>query len=131
MSAIEEFNKNANDGTDREHQVQLDLLQQLCQAIEAAEDTASIRQRLDALIDYSEAHFMSEELLMRMKSYDQHEEHQDDHDHMLEVLHDLAAKNAAGQSTLMAGQARDMLGFISQHIATRDRRLADYVHNNL
>lgn len=131
MSAIEEFNLAANDGTDREHQVQLELLQKLCLGLESGADAATIRQQLSDLIDYSEAHFMSEELLMRMKSYDDYEDHQDDHVHMLEVLRDLAAQPASGQSALMAGQARAMLGLISQHIATRDKRLADHVRQGL
>lgn len=131
MSAIEEFNVAANDGTDREHQVQLELLQKLGLAIEAGADAATINQMLGELIDYSEAHFMSEELLMRMKSYDDYEDHQDDHVHMLDVLRDIAAQNASGQSALMAGKAREILGFISQHIATRDKRLADHVRLGL
>lgn len=131
MSAIKEFNLAANDGTDREHQAQLALLQHLCLALEAGADAATVHQQLDELIDFSEAHFMSEELLMRMKSYDDYEDHQDDHVHMLEVLRDLAAQLASGQSALMATQSRAMLGFISQHIATRDKRLADHVRLGL
>jgi hemerythrin len=131
MSAIEEFNLAANDGTDREHQAQLDLLQKLCLALESGADAASIHQQFVHLIDYSEPHFMSEDLLMRMKSYDDYEDHQDDHVHMLEVLRDLAAQPASGRSTLMTGQTRGMLGIISQHIATRDKRLADYVRQGL
>jgi hypothetical protein len=46
---------------------------------------------------------------------------------MLDVLSGLATKNAMGQSALMAGKAHEVLGFITQHIATRDKRFADYV----
>ena len=131
MTAIEAFNLEANDGTDREHQVQLDLLEKLCRALEADANADAIKPLIADLIDYSEAHFMSEELLMRMKSYDDYEAHQDDHVHMLDVLRDLAASRATGQSSLMAGKAREVLGFIGQHIATRDKRLADHVRQGL
>jgi len=131
MTAIEDFNARANDDTDREHQMQIDLLQRLCQALDAGKPASAIHPLLDELIDFSEAHFMSEELLMRMKSYDDYAEHQEDHVHMLEVLRGLATKNDAGQPALMEGAAHDVLGFIRQHIATRDKRLADHVRHGL
>jgi len=131
MSGIDEFNHAANDDTDREHQVQLDLLQKLCLALEAGAPATTIHQVISDLIDYSEAHFMSEELLMRMKSYDDYEDHQDNHNHILEVLRDMAAQNIAGEGALLKTKARDMQGFISQHIATRDKRLADHVRLGL
>ncbi|MDI1245549.1 MAG: hemerythrin family protein [Rhodoferax sp.] len=131
MSDIKAFNQAANDCTDGEHQVQLALLEKLCVALETGADAANTSQLLNALIDYSEAHFMSEELLMRMKSYDDYEDHQDDHVHMLEVLRDLKAQLDSDPPTLLASQARAMLGFISQHIATRDKRLADHVRQGL
>ena len=86
---------------------------------------------LEQLIAYSEAHFTSEELLMRMKSYDDFEDHVDDHNHMLETLQVIAADHAAGNSALVAGKAESVLDFITRHIAIRDRRFADCVRNGL
>ncbi|OIP14591.1 MAG: hypothetical protein CO105_06220 [Comamonadaceae bacterium CG_4_9_14_3_um_filter_60_33] len=131
MTAIKTFNQSANADTDREHQVQLDLLEKLCVALESGTDASQSTALLTELIDYSEAHFMSEELLMRMKSYDDYEDHQDDHVQMLEVLRGLATQLNSGQTAQATGKARDMLGFISQHIATRDKRLADHVRLGL
>ena len=131
MSNISDFNTAANAETDREHEVQLGLLQALCTAAREHQDSVSLGVILDQLIAYSEAHFTSEELLMRMKSYDDYEDHVDDHNHMLEALQDIAADHAAGNSGLVAGKAESVLGFIGNHIATRDRRFADYVRHNL
>jgi len=131
MFPIEEFNVKANDDTDREHEVQLELLQELCLALESGAKATTVHQILCNLIDFSEAHFMSEELLMRMKSYDDYEEHQDNHTQILDMLRDMAARNIAGDSALLKQSARDMLGFIKQHIATRDKRLADHVRLGL
>lgn len=131
MSAIRQFNEHANDTTDREHQVQLNLLEKLCQAIDSGQEATKVSELVGELMAYSEAHFMSEELLMRMKSYDDYEAHLEDHFHMLEALREIAAQSAIGQNTLMAGKAHQALSFITQHIATRDKRLADYVRHNL
>ena len=131
MSSISDFNRSANADTDREHQVQIDLLQALCNAAQEHRDAALVAEILDQLIGYSEAHFMSEELLMRLKSYDDYEDHVDDHVRMLETLRAIAADHAAGKSSLIADRAREALGFIGYHIATRDRRFADSVRNGL
>ena len=127
MSDIRDFNVQANDGNAREHELQLDLLHKLCQAIDQGENAATVESLLTDLIDYSEAHFMSEELLMRMKSYPDYEDHLQDHVHMLDVLTGLASNLKVGKSALLAGKAHEVLGFIKLHIATRDSRLANYV----
>lgn len=129
MSAISEFNSVSNAETDRAHQLQLDLLRLLCEAVRDNRDATAVREILDQLIAFSEAHFMSEELLMRLKSYDDYENHVDEHIHMLDVLTQIAAVHASGNSSLVQGKAAEVLGFIGQHIATHDRRFADYVRN--
>ncbi|MDP2824272.1 MAG: hemerythrin family protein [Sulfuritalea sp.] len=131
MSAISYFNIASNAETDREHQVQLALLQAVCDAVRKKRDADSVAEILEQLIAYSEAHFMSEELLMRLKSYDDYEDHADDHVNMMDTLRDIAASHAAGNTALVAGKATEVLGFIGHHIATRDRRFADYVRNGL
>ena len=131
MSSSAEFNSAANADTDREHEVQLGLLRELCKVAGANGDPVVVSEILDRLISYSEAHFMSEELLMRLKSYDDFEDHVEDHVQMLDTLRGIAASHASGDSALVAGRAADTLDFISRHIATRDRRFADYVRNGL
>lgn len=131
MSNISDFNTASNSQTDHEHEVQLGLLQALCKAAGEPGDATSLGLLLDQLIAYSEAHFTSEELLMRMKSYDDYEDHVDDHNLMLETLQQIAADHAAGNFTRVTGKSEQVLGFITNHIATRDRRFADYVRNGL
>lgn len=131
MSGIAEFNTLANADTEREHQVQVGLLRELCRAAGGGGEPAAVGEILARLIDYSEAHFASEELLMRMKSYDDYEDHVEDHAQMLDALRGIASEHARGDSALVAGRAAESLEFIGRHIATRDRRFSDYVRNNL
>jgi hemerythrin len=131
MSNIADFNAAANAETDREHEVQLGLLRALCAAAGENRDAAVVGEILDKLIAYSEAHFASEELLMRLKSYDDYEDHVEDHEFMLDTLRTIASRHAAGDMSLIAGEAAEALSFIGKHIATRDRRFADYVRNGL
>ena len=131
MSNIAEFNSAANADVDREHEVQLGLLRALCVAAGENRAAGEIGEILDHLTAYSEAHFMSEELLMRLKSYDDYEDHVEDHLQMLDTLRGIAASHAAGDTALVAGRAAESLDFIGRHIATRDRRFADHVRLGL
>lgn len=131
MSNIAELNAASNADTDREHEVQLGLLRALCKAAGDNRDAAAIGEILDQLIAYSEAHFASEELLMRLKSYDDYEDHVEDHAQMMDTLRGIAASHAEGDPSLIAGRATELLDFIGNHIATRDRRFSAYVRNGL
>ncbi|MCX7240283.1 MAG: hemerythrin family protein [Burkholderiales bacterium] len=130
MSDISEFNKSANAGTDREHEVQLGLLEALCQAVREGRDAQSVALNLAQLRSYSEAHFASEELLMRLKSYEDYAAHVEDHERMLDALRDIADNHALGKSALVAGNVENVLEFIQWHIATRDRKFADMVRSS-
>lgn len=130
MNGIDQFNTEANADIVREHEVQLGLLRELCRAAGSNGDPALVGEILERLIDYSEAHFASEELLMRMKSYDDYEEHVEDHAQILDTLRGIASDHGRGDSELVAGRASETLDFIGRHIATRDRRFDDYVRQN-
>jgi hemerythrin len=66
---------------------------------------------------------------MRQKSYDDFEDHIDDHGHMLDVLRDIATDHASGNSALLTGKTQDALAFIGNHISTRDKRFADFLRS--
>ena len=127
MSTFSDFNRQSNDRTDGEHQIQLEMLSALCRAVRANTPAAELGEILQQLVAYSEAHFMSEELLMRLNSYDDYEDHVSDHMRMMDELGEMASANASGNSALVADQADSALKFIGQHIATRDKRLADFL----
>jgi hemerythrin len=127
MSTISEYNDSAIAVTEGEHEVQLGLLAALCQAVREGQDAQTIALNLGQLRSYSEAHFASEELLMRMKSYDDYAAHVEDHEHMLDTLAEIATNHVLGTSDLNAGQVEEVLGFIQKHIATRDRHFAEMV----
>jgi len=127
MSKISDFNEKSHDETEAEHRVQVELLQALCDAVEKNSPPSVIGDIFQQLVDYSKAHFLSEELLMRQMSYDDYEDHVSDHVRMLDALDEIAAAQASGKSVLVAGQAESILKFIKQHIATRDQRFADFL----
>ena len=105
---------------DVEHRVQVGLIDALCDAVESGKPEDAVTLILEQLVDYSKAHFMSEELLMRLDSYSGFDEHVSDHAHMIEALEALSGS----QMQLIPGQARALLSFLIRHIETRDASYA-------
>ena len=116
----------ASEVMDREHQVQTSLVAALCGAVERGDAAPKILEILDQLRAYSSAHFMSEELLMRLASYDDYEDHVADHIRMMDELDAVRAHHEAGQPGLVLEKARAIDAFLRQHIATRDSRFAHW-----
>ena len=113
-----------NPAMDGEHRVQVGLINALCNAVESGSTADEVANILEQLVDYCKVHFMSEELLMRLDSYDGFEEHVEDHAQMIEALEAIATNQSAGKAQLIPGQARSLLGFLLRHIETRDASYA-------
>jgi hemerythrin len=112
---------------DNEHRVQLGMLNALCDAVEEGQPAAKIHEILNQLTAYSELHFMSEELLMRMYAYPDYDDHVLDHTAMTERLNQILRRYAAGQERLALKTANEMHDFLLGHINSRDQALTDYL----
>lgn len=99
---------------DAEHQVQVRLLKELRSAVAEGRETAELRERL---ADYCRAHFLSEELLMRLHAYPDYDDHVADHEQMLDAIEGLT--EAVAIDALSA--------FLLRHIGQRDARFHGYL----
>lgn len=111
---------------DGEHQVQTAMLRALGDALRSSRDATQVRALLEQLIAYSDVHFMSEQLLMRMCSYPDYDDHVLDHDRTMETLRGMASRHAASDGALAPGEMDELTQFLLRHIATRDRRFTAY-----
>ena len=127
MSTISDFNTAAQADMDREHEVQLGLLRTVCKAVREQRDAGEVAQQLEQLIAYCEAHFVSEELIMRQNSFDEYEDHADDHCHMMDLLRVIAIDHETGNLSELKAVTDEALAFIESHIRTRDKRFADFL----
>ena len=112
---------------DNEHRIQLGMLTALCDAVDERQPAAKIHEILNQLTAYSELHFMSEELLMRMYAYPDYDDHVLDHTAMTERLNQILRRYAAGQEHLALKTANEMRDFLLGHINSRDQALTDYL----
>lgn len=112
---------------DNEHRIQIGLLNALYDAVNNKKPASEINQILNQLTTYSELHFMSEELLMRMYAYPDYDDHVHDHEAMTEFLNDIMKTVTAGQDSMALKTASDMRQFLVSHISTRDEALSEYL----
>ncbi len=110
-----------------EHRVQFELIGALQDAVQRRLDGTTVEAVLERLIDYSEAHFLSEELLMRLASYDDFEAHAEHHRQLLESLRQAQEKfRATGQQELLDNIPASTMDFMHRHIETNDARFAEW-----
>ncbi len=113
---------------DNEHHIQIGLLNALYDAVTEKKSASEVNQILNQLTSYSELHFMSEELLMRMYAYLDYDDHVNDHEAMTEYLNEIMKTVTAGQDKMTLETVSDMRQFLVAHISTRDKALSEYLN---
>lgn len=112
---------------DAEHHIQLSLTQTLCDAVNDGADAILVQQILDQLATYSDVHFMSEQLLMRLSGYPDYEAHVLDHDDLIQRLETVKQEyGGVGEKTLTLPKAKVILEFLAAHISNQDRSFTNY-----
>jgi len=114
----------ADETVDREHQIQIALLDAFRDAVRENRAAEEIDEILARLLDYSRVHFLSEQLLMRLHAYPDHDRHVADHESMLRALESFAE---GGRSDETVEGAERLRAFLLGHIDGRDRELAAHL----
>ena len=109
-------------GVSREHQVQVRLMQALAGAVASGENVA---RTLAQLSEYSRAHFLSEELLMRLYDYPDYDTHVLDHERMVERLDTLESDGR--DTTAMAHVVQELSAVFMRHIGSCDASMHDFL----
>jgi len=112
---------------DSEHRIQVGLLTALRQFIDDGEPGERVNEILEQLISYTELHFMSEQLLMRLYSYPGYDDHVRDHELMTEQVHQIKENYQAGEQSLSMDVVDTMTEFLLGHIKGRDHALGQYL----
>jgi hemerythrin len=110
-----------------EHQVQLDLVRALRAALEKGQDRSSTTALLRQLLDYSDAHFLSEHLLMRLHAYPAYEDHVQEHDRLVEQLRGTAASWERGEGEAAGTLLQQVEESLLVHMTTTDKALEGYL----
>lgn len=110
---------------DEEHALQLQLLRELMQNLETGDGPAALEvfERLD---QFTNAHFLAEELLMRLHSYPGYEAHGAEHAQFVEELEALRGRLAGGEAFAVREDADAFARRLLAHIATADHALGAF-----
>lgn len=113
---------------DREHVGQLSLLNDLKAAVRSGADDSLVYALLDELVEHTNLHFLSEQLLMRLHAYEASEAHFLEHERLLGELQQLRHSLATGTTTDKHGLIEALRSWLLVHIQTADKRLAEYLN---
>jgi hemerythrin len=104
---------------DAEHGVQLGLLEASLTALSTCADSAP--ELVDQLITYTQAHFLSEQLLMRLAAPPNYEGHVQEHEYLLQQLDTVRSKLISRDYADAASHLKEHEIHLLQHIRTWDR----------
>jgi hemerythrin len=111
---------------DREHSVQIELLREVERAVHSLDrDTAlSLMKRLD---DYTDAHFASEQILMRLHAYPNYATHEGEHGALLAEFQRIHKRLAFDERADLAESLSGLRRWLLTHIQTSDRAFAEFI----
>lgn len=114
------------DEMDREHALELQIVRAIQKAL-ASGDRSEIPQLLEKLEDFTNAHFLAEQLLMRLHAYPGYEAHQQEHDGLMEELKGLTQALLDDDGADPAQAAQSLERWLITHIQSEDQALAEYL----
>ena len=112
---------------DNEHRVQMGLLDALYDAVSNNQPAAEVDEILNQLTAYSELHFMSEQLLMRLYAYPDYDDHVNDHEALTQYLNQIMKSLTTRQHRMALETASEMRQFLTSHISTRDEAFLEFL----
>jgi len=110
---------------DEEHALQLQLLRGLQKSLDA-DETVAAAELLEHLEQFTNAHFLAEELLMRLHAYPEYEAHVAEHARFVGDLRNLRAALSGGGTEALREEADAFSRRLLAHIATTDHALGAF-----
>lgn len=111
---------------DAQHQVLVDLLNQVHETIQQHHSMVVTRNIITKLEEYTRIHFAVEESLMRILHYPQYEQHKEEHETLIGQLGELRAKLEVGKATVNFELANFLKGWLTNHIMEVDKAYTSY-----
>lgn len=121
----DDFNVNIQE-VDEQHQVLVDLLNQLHHAILERRGKTASRDILNQLADYTRTHFLLEESLMRVLHYSGLEIHKQQHEDLIQQIHELQRKLDEEDATITFELLYFLKNWLIHHINESDKRFGDF-----
>lgn len=112
---------------DREHTLQLDLLDRFATQLDGGADREALAGTLDQLVDFTKMHFASEEALMRLYGYERFAAHVAQHEETVERIDALRDACESGAEDLTAETLAHLRHWLVEHIRYADRAFGRFL----
>jgi hemerythrin len=112
---------------DAEHDLQMQLLESLCESLERRGDFSPTRYILEQFIEFSDMHFLSEQLVMRLHNYPAYEPHLEEHTRLMKKVRDMRENILRGDKAPSLQLIQELRDWLVNHIATEDAAFGEYL----
>ena len=111
---------------DREHAVEIQMVQALETALAAGDRTRAL-VLMDQLEVFANAHFLAEQHLMRLHAYPGYEAHEVEHDRLIAELRELSTRIFEHPERDPQATVEALESWLRHHIHTEDEALAEFL----
>ena len=112
---------------DAEHELQLQLLDTLSQTLAKGGDFAPTRHILEQFIEFSDMHFLSEQLIMRLNNYPVYEAHLEEHTRLMKKVREIRENIIHGENVSSLQLILELRDWLLHHIATEDLAFGEFL----
>ncbi len=112
---------------DGEHAAQIRLLESFEKGLLGGRAKDELVIVLDRLVEFTNLHFMSEEILMQQRSYPGLGLHVKEHDSLLEQVRKIQTTFNDGDQTMTETELKTLRAWLIDHIRTKDHAFVAYL----
>ncbi|MGB7844345.1 MAG: hemerythrin family protein [Candidatus Acidiferrum sp.] len=112
---------------DAEHDLQMQLLDSLCESLTKGGDFSPTRYVLEQFIEFSDMHFLSEQLVMRLHSYPGYDPHLEQHTRLMKKAREIREDVFRGELVPSLQLIQELRDWLLNHIATEDVAFGEFL----
>jgi hemerythrin len=112
---------------DAEHDLQMQLLDSLAQAIQRGGELSPMKYILEQFIEFSDMHFLSEQLVMRLHGYPGYESHLEEHTRLMKKVREVRSNLLQGENAPSLVLVQELREWLVTHIAQEDAAFGSYL----
>jgi hemerythrin-like metal-binding protein len=115
---------------DTEHRLQVSYVNAIEELVRTGRDPALANQTVKQLVDFTNVHFLSEELMMRLYSYPLHDAHKIEHGRLIEQISDIQRRVGSGEQQPVLDMINTLHDWLTKHIKSMDQTFAIWCAKN-
>ena len=112
---------------DTEHDLQMQMLNSLSESLQKGGDFSPARYILEQFIEFSDMHFLSEQLVMRLHGYPGYEAHLEAHTRLMKKVREIRDSVFRGENAPSLELVQDLRDWLLNHIASEDVEFGEFL----